>query len=144
MVANEKRRLHRAPSALRFAEHDIGANREPLLYSVRVRELACEEVAVELIGKVEVGVVGLVPQHVRSEDVDGHERGGLDRRYHDGLGRIRIVHVRVGGRAVYVVILAETRSRAEAKVPYAVVRRLPGCPARRVLGASSHRRRRDD
>jgi hypothetical protein len=80
MRRDEERRVDGAPPPIALAEHDVGAHRQALIDLRRVRELRVVERAVQVVAKLELGIAGLVLEHIERMQLRGHEA----RRMHDG------------------------------------------------------------
>jgi hypothetical protein len=107
MRADEERSFDGTAAALGFAEHDVGTDRQTLLDFRRVRELLVVEGAVEVVTKQEFGIARLVLEHVRRMQLRRHEARRARDGSHERLRRIGKIDIRLGRRAVNVVVLAQ-------------------------------------
>ena len=116
MSADEERRVDGAPAAVGLAEHDVGAHRQALVDFRRVRELGVVERAVHVVAEQELGIAGLVLEHVRRVQLGRHEARRMHDGRHERLRRIGEVGVRLGRRTVDVVVLPQARGGCELEL----------------------------
>jgi hypothetical protein len=121
--ADVELRVDGAAAPFAFAEHDVGAHREPLVELVRVRELGIVKSACHVVAEQEIGIARLVAEHVRRVQLGRHEARRLHDRRNERLRGIRQIGVNARGCPIDVVVLTEVRCGRELELADALVAR---------------------